>query len=154
MTDIFLRIRSWLSGLSSRNRVNSYFLCAWQLEYENKALLARLMPLIRYPFLAAAVQDLADRQTTDCRQADLELASAQLNKPPVTEPGGPEYGETDYHQRTWLINRLLENCKTLSSLYLHLSYSDTIAQPVHFQRLKSSKDLQIDRIQDLVLRLN
>jgi len=154
MTGFFHRIRSWFSEVSSRNRVNSYFLCAWQLEYENKALLTRLMPLVRYPFLAAAVQDLTDRQTADCRQADLELASAQLNKPPMTEPGGPDYGETDYHQRTWLINRLLENCKTLSSLYLHLSYSDTIAQPIHFQRLKTSKDLQIDLIQDLALRLN
>lgn len=37
---------------------------------------------------------------------------------------------------------LLENNKTLGAIYLHLSYSETIAQSIHYERLKSRKENQ------------
>lgn len=147
-------LKSWLPGLLEKNRTEDYFRSAWQMEHENTDIYKLLIPIIKYNFLQDVTRELLKEQEADGLQLDIELASNQVDKP-AYKPFKVEADlPSEYHLRTHLVNMLLENNKTLGAIYLHLSYSETIAQSIHYERLKTRKEQQISRIQDLILKLN
>ena len=154
MSSFFETLKNMLPHVTEKAVATEYFTQAWQLEYENSAIYKKLVPLIKYNFLTGLFEQLALEQEKNCHQVDVEIASNQVPKPLQKPLDDLTAGVTEFHLRFKLINILLENNKMLSSIYLHLSFMDTIAQSSNYDRLLDEKEKHVRILQDLAIRLN
>lgn len=150
---LFKTLKNLLPGYGETSTLNKYFQDAYQLEYKNLELLKLLIPTIKYAFIADILTEIEKDQIQNCKQIEIEMASNQIEKPALL-PRNEDDSATLYQTRYKLMNQLLENTKTLSSLYLHISHGDTIAKSEHALKLYHEKEKHLLLLQDVVIRLN
>lgn len=146
-------LKNLLPNLSESSTLTQYFQQCYQLEYKNLELLNILIPTIKYDFLADILKDIQKGEQAHCKQIEVEMASNQIDKPALL-PNEPERELTMFQIRYHLMNDLLENCKIMSSLYLRISYMDTIARKEYAYQLHLEKEKQVTLLQDVAIRLN
>lgn len=146
-------LKNMFPGYSEASTLNLYFQDCYQYEYKNLELLKLLIPTIKYSFIADILSEIEKDQIQQCKQIEIEMASNQIDKP-VLLPKEEADAASLFQIRYRLINQLLENAKKLSSLYLHISYMDTIAQKEHARKLHHEKEKHITLLQDVAIRLN